>query len=58
MNVQDIAYEVSLTLGDHNEDYDIDGIVDEITESYGYVGVDAVPSEEYWAIVESHDTTA
>lgn len=57
---QDLAYQVSLTLGDHIGDYDIDAIVEEIGTTYGYdiPNIDAVPTSEYWKIVEKHDTTA
>ncbi|MDT0306143.1 hypothetical protein RM780_04090 [Streptomyces sp. DSM 44917] len=57
MNAQDIAHAVSTTLGDHIEDFDIDGIVAEITGTYGHVDIDTIDSDAYWAIVERHDTT-
>lgn len=54
--VQDLAYQVSLTLGDHIDDFDIDAIVEEIREKYGPVGsIDDIPSEEYNALIERHD---
>lgn len=59
MNKQDIAYAVSLTLDGHADDFDIDAIAEEIGTTYGYdiASIDDVPTSEYWAIVEKHDTT-
>jgi prevent-host-death family protein len=60
MQTQDLAYQISLTLGDHVADFDIDGIVEEIGDTYGrdIPDLDAVPADEYWTIVKRHDTTA
>ncbi|MET8746367.1 hypothetical protein [Streptomyces sp. NPDC004728] len=60
MNRQDIAHQVSTTLGDHADDYDIDGIVDDLVAAHGgqISSIDDFDSESYWAIVETHDTTA
>jgi hypothetical protein len=56
---QDLAYQVSLTLGDHIADFDIDGIVEEIRETYGPVGsIDDIPGDEYNALIERHDKSA
>lgn len=52
-----MAHQVSLTLGDHANDFDIDAIVEELTGIYGHLlGIDDVPAQEYWAIVRKHDT--
>jgi hypothetical protein len=58
MNRTEIAYQVSTTLGDHVEDYDIDAIVDDLVKNYdgSLASIDDFESESYWAIVESHDT--
>lgn len=59
MNRQDIAHQVSTTLGDHIEDFDIDAIVDDLVEENGTLSsIDDVDSAAYWATVEKHDTTA
>lgn len=60
MNRQDIAHQVSLSLGDHHEDFDIDGIVDDLAAAHDgeLNSIDDFDSESYWAIVETHDTTA
>lgn len=60
MKAQDLAYAVSQTLGDHIKDCDIDAIVADIFERYGrdIPNIDAVPTDEYWQIVEKHDKTA
>ncbi|MFB4280873.1 hypothetical protein ACBJ59_36675 [Nonomuraea sp. MTCD27] len=59
MNKQDIAYAVSLTLDGHADDFDINAVVEEIGDTYGWdiKSIDDIPSDEYWAIVEKHDTT-
>lgn len=60
MNRQDIAHQVSLTLGDHIEDFDIDAIVDDLIAAHDgdLNSIDDFNSQSYWAIVETHDTTA
>lgn len=58
MNRRDIADQVSTTLGDHSNDYDIDAIVDDLVNASGPIGsIDAVPSEDYWDTVRKHDRT-
>lgn len=55
---QELAYAVSITLGDHAADFDIDAIVEEIRASHeGITSIDDIPGEDYWALVERHDTT-
>lgn len=60
MNRQDIAHQVSTTLGDHADDFNIDGIVDNLIAAHdGQIdSIDDFDSQSYWAIVESHDTSA
>ncbi|WP_432051278.1 hypothetical protein [Streptomyces xiamenensis] len=60
MNRQDIAHQVSTTLGDHASDYDIDSIVDDLRleADAPLKSIDDIPGETYWGIVEKHDTTA
>jgi hypothetical protein len=59
MNRIDIAHQVSLTLGDHADDYDVEAIIDDLTEAHDgpLNSIDDIDSETYWAIVEKHDTT-
>ncbi|MEV6165741.1 hypothetical protein AB0L71_28275 [Streptomyces sp. NPDC052052] len=59
MNRQDIAHQVSLTLGDHIEDFNVDGIVDDLIAAHdgNLTSIDDFDSQAYWAIVETHDTT-
>lgn len=60
MNRQDIAAQVSTTLGDHAGDFNIDGIVDDLIANHdgNLTSIDDFDSQSYWAIVETHDTTA
>jgi hypothetical protein len=58
MNRQDIAHQVSLTLGDRPEDFDIDAIVNDLGEAGVKTSVDDVDSDTYWDIVRKHDTSA
>lgn len=62
MNRTDIAHQVSLTLGDHPEDFDIDAIVDDLRDLEATQApiktVDDVDSDTYWGIVRKHDTSA
>lgn len=55
---QVLMYQVSLTLGGHEEDFDIRMIVEEILTTYGAVDIDEIPSEECTAIVLKHALTA
>jgi hypothetical protein len=60
MNRLDIAHQVSTTLGDHADDYDIDAIVNDLIDSHDgeLNSVDDIDGDTYWAIVEKHDTIA
>jgi hypothetical protein len=60
MNRQDIAHQVSTTLGDHADDYDIDGIVSDLIANYDgdLNSIDDFESQSYWAVVETHDTAS
>ncbi|NJP70055.1 hypothetical protein [Streptomyces sp. C1-2] len=60
MNRIDIAHQVSLTLGDSAESFDIDGIVDDLIAAHDgdLDSIDDFDSQSYWAIVETHDTGA
>lgn len=58
MDTQTLVDEVTTTLGDSADDFDVDAIVEEIGDTYGrdkVRGVDDVPSDEYWAIVRKHE---
>lgn len=57
MTAQELAYAVSVTMGDHAGDFDIDAIVEEIRDTYGPVDIDAIDSDEYWTIIKQHDTS-
>jgi hypothetical protein len=58
MNRTDIAHQVSLTLGDHTEDFDIDAIVDDLVKEHGPFGsIDDIDGFEYQKVVERHDRT-
>ncbi|MFI9244131.1 hypothetical protein ACIGXF_16435 [Streptomyces sp. NPDC053086] len=60
MNRTEIAHQVSLTLGDSIESFDIDGIVDDLIAAHDgdLNSIDDFDSQSYWAIVETHDTGA
>jgi prevent-host-death family protein len=57
MNVQDLTTAVTTTLGDHVDDFDIPGIVEEIGSTYGYdiASIDEIPNDEYFRIAQRHD---
>ncbi|KAF0646290.1 MULTISPECIES: hypothetical protein [Streptomyces] len=59
MNRTDLAYQVSLTLGDHIDDFDIDAIVEDLIENHDgpLNSIDDIEDTAYWAAVEKHDTT-
>lgn len=60
MNRQDIAQQVATTLGDHANDFNVDGIVEDLIAAHDgdLTSIDDFDSESYWAIVETHDTSA
>lgn len=60
MNHQDIAAQVTTTLGDHSGDFDVNAIVDDLVAAHDgdLSSIDDFSSESYWAIVETHDTSA
>jgi hypothetical protein len=55
-NAESLAYQISLTLGDHADDFDIPAIEKDL-RAMGATNVDAVDTEAYWAIVERHDVS-
>src|SRR5881397_1163129 len=58
MNRTEIAHQVSLTLADHVESFDMEGILDDPAEAGVESSVDDIDSAAYWQIVEQHDTGA
>lgn len=60
MNRQDITRQVTTTLGDHPQDFNIDGIVDDLIAAHDgdLNSIDDFGSQAYWAIVETHNQTA
>ena len=51
----DIALQVTESLTDFVNDYDVDGIVRDVIARYGRVNIDAIDEAEYWGLVEKHD---
>jgi hypothetical protein len=39
------------------EGIDVDAIAEEIRDTYGLIDINAIGSDEYWAIVRQHDAT-
>lgn len=60
MSRQDIAYQVSLTLGDHADDFNIDGIVEDLIAAHDGTlnSIDDIEYATYWTIVEHHDISS
>jgi hypothetical protein len=58
MNRIDIAHQVSITLGDSTESFDMEAILDDLAEAGVTDSVDDVDSDTYWEIVNRHDTGA
>lgn len=57
-NTKELEHQVSLTLGDHIEDFDIPAIVRDLIAAApgGTLGnIDDVEHDAYWAIVSKHD---
>jgi hypothetical protein len=58
MNRTDIAHQVSLTLDDHADSFDIDAILDDLAEAGVTTSVDDIDSDTYWEIIRRHDIGA
>lgn len=58
MNRTDIAHQVSITLGDHIDSFDMDAILDDLDEAGVTTSVDDIDSDSYWEIIRRHDTGA
>ena len=57
-NIQRLAEQITATLGDHPENFDVDAITEEVGQTYGFdTNIDAIPSDKFWAIVQKHDTS-
>lgn len=57
MASQSLAYQISLTLGDHAGDYDIPAIESDVRGLGVTTDIDEVESAAYWEIVKRHDRT-
>jgi hypothetical protein len=58
MNRTEIAHQVSTTLGDHSESFDMEGILDDLAKAGVETRIDDIDSDVYWAIIEQHDDGA
>lgn len=58
MNRTDIAHQVSLTLDDSIESFDLDAILDDLDAAGVTSSVDDIDSVTYWEIINRHDTGA
>lgn len=58
MDRTELAHQVSTSLGDYAEDYDVEAIVVDLITEFPEVqtrGIDAVYPVAYWALVARHD---
>lgn len=53
----DITRQVEASLTDWVSDFDVPAIVADIIATYGLVDIDDIDTEEYWALVQTHDVT-
>jgi len=58
MNRVKIAQQVTTTLSDFVQDYDIDAILDDLIDAGMQDNIDDVDSDTYWDIVRRHDLAA
>lgn len=56
MTREDVAHQIIATLGPHLGSFPVADMVEEFIERYGCVSVGDVPENEYWDLVEKHDT--
>lgn len=52
MNRTDLHAQVRDSIPHHDDEHDLDAIVDEIITTYGLVHIDTIDDDEYWTIVE------
>lgn len=53
----DMRQQVAIACGAFADEFDLDAIVDELRGEFGLVHIDEIPSEQFWAVVEHHDTS-
>lgn len=58
MNRTEITYQVSLTMGDSTDGFDMDAILDDLDKAGVTTSVDDIDSDTYWEIIRRHDTGA
>lgn len=50
----DMRNQVIVTLGGDADEYDVDGIVEDLVDSYGVTDIDSIPSIAYWDTVSAN----
>jgi hypothetical protein len=51
---RDLRHQITTATDASDGDYDVDAIVEDIQAKYGTVDIDAIPQDEFWAIVGDH----
>lgn len=51
----DIALQVTASLCDYVNEFNVDGIVRDIIDQFGLVDISTIDEAEYWGLVEKHD---
>lgn len=52
---RDIALQVTESLCDYVNEFNVDGIVRDIIDQFGLVDISTIDEAEYWGLVEKHD---
>lgn len=55
---RDITDQVTQSLADNADDFNVHAIVRDIIDTHGLVSIDDIPADDYWATVQKHDTSA
>lgn len=55
MNRLDMANQVSVSLGDHDNEFDQEALLLELIHTFGIVDIDTIETVTYWRIVSKHE---
>lgn len=51
---RDLKDQIIESLGGEDAEYSVQGICDEIQRKFGTVGLERIPGDKYWDIVQRH----
>lgn len=55
---QTMKDQIITALGAYADEFDVDGLFEEIHKTHGLIDIGGLSQEEFWTIAERHDRTA